>query len=87
MLKQMRVLVIPKNGYVAGTRLVTRLLAIVYVLDFLLYRNLKAGLYTNYRLLLDSAYIIGEMNVYLGLISADTSDPQSLPEEEEEKGK
>lgn len=47
----------------------------------------KAGLYTNYRLLLDSAYIIGEMNVYLGLISADTSDPQSGPEEEEQKGK
>ncbi len=81
MLKQMRVLVIPKNGYLAGTRLVTRLLG------FSALSQSKAGLYTNYRLLLDSAYIIGEMNVYLGLISADTSDPQSVPEEEEQKGK
>ena len=38
----------------------------------------KSTLHTEYEALLDSAYIIGELNVYLGLISADTSHPKSI---------
>ena len=38
----------------------------------------KTALYTDYEALLDSAYIVGELNVYLGLISADTSHPNSI---------
>ena len=32
----------------------------------------------NFNTLLDSAYVVGEMNAYLGLISADTTNPKSI---------
>ena len=38
----------------------------------------KTALYIDYQSLLDSAYILGELNVCLGLISADTSHPKSI---------
>ncbi len=38
----------------------------------------KPTLYTDYQGLLDNAYILGELNVYLGLISADTLHPKSI---------
>lgn len=38
----------------------------------------KPHIYSDYNKLLDKAYIIGEFNVYLGLISADTSNPKSI---------
>ena len=38
----------------------------------------KTTLYTDFQALLDSAYIVGELNVYLGLISADRFHPKSI---------
>ena len=38
----------------------------------------KPTLYTDYQALLDTAYILGELNVYLGLVSADTSHRKSI---------
>ena len=35
-------------------------------------------LYSDYQSLLDSAYIVGELDVFLGVISADTSNPKSI---------
>ncbi len=46
----------------------------------------KTTLYTDYQALLDSAYILGELNVYLGLISADTSHPKSIMNQHGEHG-
>lgn len=43
-------------------------------------------LYSDYQALLDTAYIIGEFNAYLGLISADTTNPKSIMNSRGEHG-